>query len=86
VSFTAPASYPQHAWVGIAASKTPHGSAAVNDQANLGYEYLDFRTAGVAKLKAPTQAGAYDIRLNDADGDVKGAKEVASISITVGSK
>jgi hypothetical protein len=81
VSFTAPASYPQHAWLGIVPSQIPHGSEVVNDQNSPVYEFLDFRTSGIVKLKAPDRPGAYDIRLNSSD-DSHG-KEVASVSFTV---
>jgi len=80
VYFTAPASYPGDAWVGIIPSNVPHGDEAVNDGYDLTYQYVNKRTSGTMTFSAPSQAGAYDFRLHDTDG---GGKEVASVSFTV---
>jgi hypothetical protein len=80
VRFTAPATYPTDAWVGLLPASVPHGSGDVNDENELAYEYLEGRVAGVMIFTAPDTPGAYDLRMNDADD---GGKEVASVAFTV---
>jgi hypothetical protein len=81
VTFTAPAGYPDNAWVGIIPSSVPHGSEAVNDQNDLSYQYLQKRTSGVLVFQAPKDPGSYDLRMHNTDSD---GKEVAFVSFTVG--
>jgi hypothetical protein len=81
VTFTAPASFDQHAWVGIIPSNVPHGSEETNDQYDLDWQYLEKKTSGVLVFRAPGQAGKYDFRMHD--GESEGAKEVAHISFEV---
>jgi hypothetical protein len=80
VSYSAPESYEERAWIGIIPSDTPHGSEATNDGVDLAYEYLKKRTNGEIKFTAPSEPGAYDIRMHDSDSD---GKEVASKSFVV---
>lgn len=80
VTFTASADWPTTAWIGIIPSEVEHGSEATNDQHDTAYEYVDGRTSGTVTLKAPAQAGSYDVRLNDSDDD---GKEVASVTFRV---
>jgi hypothetical protein len=80
VTFTAPASYTENAWVGIIPSDTPHGDEGVNDQYDIAYEYLQKQTSGVLTFTAPGQAGAYDFRMHDTDDE---GKEVATVSFQV---
>ncbi len=81
VAFTASASWPTTAWVGIVPSDVPHGSAATNDQHDVGYEYLQGRASGTITLHAPAQAGSWDIRMNDSD--TEDGKEVAAVTFHV---
>jgi hypothetical protein len=81
VSFKAPASYADNAWVGIIPSSVAHGSEATNDQNDLTYQYLGKKTSGTLLFSAPQQNGSYDFRMNDNDAN---GKEVASVSFTVG--
>ena len=81
VTFTAPASFPDNAWVGIIPANVPHGSESTNDKYDLAYEYLKKRTSGSLTFKAPNAPGAYDVRMHDTDA---GGKEVVSVSFTVG--
>jgi len=67
VSFTAPSSYEENAWVGIIPSDVPHGSESQNDQYDLVYIYLEKQTSGTMTFFAPGQAGAYDFRMHDTD-------------------
>lgn len=82
VSFTAPGSYASNAWVGIIPSHVAHGKEAVNDRYDLTYQYLKKRTSGVLVFKAPTKAGAYDLRMHDTDNWATG-RETASVSFQV---
>lgn len=81
VSFTAPASYANDAWIGIIPSAIPHGSEAENDRHDLTYQYLQKRTGGSLSFNAPTQPGDYDLRMHDTDNN---GREVASVSFRVG--
>lgn len=80
VSFSAPESFEENAWIGIIPSDAPHGSEATNDGVDLAYEYLKKRTKGEIKFLAPEKPGIYDIRMHDSDND---GKEVASKSFVV---
>lgn len=80
VSFTAPASYDAHAWVGIIPSDIPHGKEAVNDAHDITYQYLNKRSRGTLTFAAPGKPGNYDLRMNDTDSD---GREVTSVSFTV---
>jgi hypothetical protein len=80
VSFTAPATFKDNAWIGIIPSNVPHGSEAENDKHDLTYQYLKKKVAGTLTFKAPEKPGAYDFRMHDTDSD---GKEVASVSFTV---
>jgi len=80
VTFTAPSSFTEKAWVGIIPSEVPHGSESQNDQHDIAYRYLDKQVSGVLDFYAPGKAGNYDVRMNDTDDD---GKEVASVSFTV---
>jgi hypothetical protein len=80
VTFTAPSSFTEKAWVGIIPSDVPHGSESENDQHDIAYLYLDKQVAGVLDFHAPGKAGNYDFRMHDTDDN---GKEVASVSFTV---
>jgi len=80
VSFTAPSSYEENAWVGIIPSDVPHGSEDENDEHDIAYIYLEKKTSGTMTFFAPGQAGAYDFRMHDTDDN---GKEVTSISFQV---
>jgi hypothetical protein len=81
VQFNTADTLPQDAWVGIIPSDTPHGSAEVNDQYDLDYEYLGGQTSGVFTFAAPHEPGSYDLRLNSTVGSE--GQEVASVTFTV---
>ena len=51
--FTAPASFPNNAWIGLIPSNVPHGDETVNDQNDIDYEYISGRTSGTMIFKAP---------------------------------
>lgn len=57
----------ESAWVGIVPWDVPHGSEAVNDANNLGYQYMGPYLAGKMRFPAPLQPGTYDMRLNSSD-------------------
>ena len=80
VHFTAPASFPSNAWIGLIPSNVPHGDEDVNDQYDIDYEYLSGRTSGIIIFTAPTTPGSYDVRMHNKDG---GGREVSSISFIV---
>ncbi len=81
--FTTPAGFARNAWVGVVPSSVPHGDEEVNDRADLGYVYLEGRTAGELTVQAPTEGGSYDLRMNDTD---QHGREVASVTFTVKSE
>jgi outer membrane protein OmpA-like peptidoglycan-associated protein len=81
IEFTASASWPPGAWVGLVPSNIPHGSAATNDQHDAGYEYLSGRASGTITLPAPAKPGSWDVRMNDSE-EANG-KEVASTTFRV---
>lgn len=80
VTFKAPGSYPEKAWIGIIPSTVPHGEEAVNDQNDVSFQYLQKQTAGTLTFNAPDVPGQYDVRMNDSDDN---GKEVASVTFTV---
>jgi hypothetical protein len=80
LSFNAPSSYPENAWIGIVPSNIEHGSEAVNDKHDLTYQYLKKRTSGSLSFKVPAQEGNYDFRMHDTDNN---GREVASVSFVV---
>jgi hypothetical protein len=80
ISFTAPAAYPENAWIGILPSTVPHGDEAVNDSFDVCYQYLEGRTTGTIRLVAPTQPGRWDVRMHDTDSN---GREVASLTFAV---
>jgi len=83
VSFNAPSSYSENAWIGIVPSNIEHGSEAVNDKHDLTYQYLKKRTSGSLSFTAPAQEGNYDFRMHDTDNN---GREVASVSFVVSNK
>jgi len=80
VNFTAPAEFPDNAWIGIIPSETPHGSEAKNDEVDIAYKHLSKQTSGQITFKAPSKPGSYDARMNDSDSN---GKEVASVTFSV---
>jgi tetratricopeptide (TPR) repeat protein len=76
VHFTAPATWPGDAWVGIIPSTVAHGSEAENDRHDITYQYLKKRASGTLTFSAPAP-GNWDFRLHDTDSN---GKEYASVS------
>lgn len=83
VTFTASASFPRDAWIGILPAHIPHGSEAENDKHDLTYQYLEKKTTGTLIFTAPTASGNYDLRMHDTDNN---GKEIAYVSFTVSSQ
>lgn len=83
VHFTAEPDLNETAWVGIVPSNVPHGSEVTNDANDLQYQQIAGQTSGVLTLTAPSQPGAYDLRMNDTDYAWENGKEIASVSFTV---
>lgn len=79
VHFTALASWPDNAWVGIIPSRIAHGEEAENDRHDVTYQYLRKRASGSLTFKAPG-IGDWDLRMHDTDNS---GKEVASVSFKV---
>lgn len=80
VDFTAAAELPKSAWVGLIASKIPHGKEEVNDQHDIGWSYVDKKTAGTMHFIAPPEPGSYDLRMNSSDSN---GVEITSVTFTV---
>jgi|GEM_PF-1347914 len=80
VTFSAPASFANTAWIGIIPSAVPHGSEAQNDKHDLSYQYLRKKTAGQLIFRAPDASGKYDIRMHDSDSN---GTEVATVPFQV---
>lgn len=62
VSFSAPAAYPDRAWIGIVPAETPHGSSAENDKADVQYRFLEGETEGELAFHA-LKPGDWSARL-----------------------
>jgi hypothetical protein len=77
VHFTAPASFPPDAWIGLVPTGIPHDFEVVEDQYNvrtdtIQYRYLDGKTAGALIFIAPPRAGIYDFRIyEDESGGIE---------------
>ncbi len=80
ITFTAPVSLNENAWIGLIPSETPHGSEATNDAADVEYAYIKKQASGTMTFTAPEKTGSWDIRMNDSDSD---GKEITSITIKV---
>ncbi len=80
VSFTAPYTLDESAWIGLIPSATPHGSEADNDAADVAYNYIKKQAQGTMTFTAPDIKGSWDIRMSNSDSD---GKEIASVTITV---
>ncbi len=80
VRFTALATWPDNAWIGILPSRIPHGSESENDRHDVAYQYLNKRASGTLTFTAPG-VGDWDLRMHDTDSN---GKEVASVSFKVG--
>ena len=81
VEFTAPETLSPRAWVGMIPSSVPHGKEAVNDQHDIGWHYLEKKSAGTLKFVAPPENGSYDFRMNSTDSD---GVEITSVTFRVG--
>jgi hypothetical protein len=80
VSFKTSVAFASNAWIGIIPSEVPHGNESVNDDNDISYVYVKGEKEGVKEMRAPTQPGVYDVRLNDSDDN---GKEIASVTFTV---
>jgi hypothetical protein len=80
VTFTAPYTLDESAWIGLIPSEIPHGSEADNDAADVAYDYIKKRHQGTMTFTAPDKKGSWDLRMNSSDSD---GKEIASVTITV---
>ncbi len=80
VDFTAPEALPKSAWVGLIPSNVPHGKESVNDQHDIGWSYLEKKSAGTLHFIAPPEAGSYDFRMNSSDSD---GVEITSVTFRV---
>ena len=69
------------AWFGVIPSDIPHGDAYENDNHDVSYVYVGEKIKETYKMKAPAEAGKYDIRLNSTDQ--KKGVELLSKSFTV---
>jgi len=80
VDFTAPAELPRNAWVGMIPSNVPHGKEETNDQHDIGWNYLEKKSAGTLHFVAPPESGSYDFRMNSSDS---GGVEITSVTFRV---
>ena len=83
VHYTAEPDLNDTAWIGIVPSNIPHGSEVTNDANDIQYSQLFGQTSGVLTLTAPSQPGAYDVRMNDTDYAWENGNEIASVPFTV---
>jgi outer membrane protein OmpA-like peptidoglycan-associated protein len=81
VSFSTSIPLPKTAWIGVVPSDIPHGKSQVNDQHDVGYQYVEGKTSDTLKFQAPEKPGSWDFRLHDFDGGA----EIASATFQVGS-
>jgi hypothetical protein len=80
VTWKAPGSYADNAWIGIIPSSVAHGSEGENDKHDLSYKYLKGKSSGAFTFTAPKKRGSFDFRMHDTDSN---GKEVASATFTV---
>ncbi len=80
VTFKAPGSCKDSAWVGIVPTEVGHGSEAINDSHDVGYQYLQGRREGTLTFAAPSKSGFYDFRMNNRDDD---GDEVCFVTFSV---
>ncbi len=69
VTFTAPDTLPEIAWIGLVPSAVPHGKEEVNDEHQINYKYVLGETKGTRLYRAPKREGSWDIRFNSTDDD-----------------
>lgn len=81
VDFTAPEALPKNAWVGMIPSNIPHGKEEVNDQHDIGWNYLEKKSAGTLHFIAPPEQGSYDFRMNSSSS--AGGVEITSVTFQV---
>lgn len=81
VHYSAPAGLPDNAWVGVVPADVPHGDESVNDQHDIGYQYLNGATSGRLQFTAPATAGRWTVRMHDTDSD---GRELTSVAFEVG--
>ncbi|NQU99949.1 MAG: hypothetical protein HQ538_04375 [Parcubacteria group bacterium] len=81
VTYSGASNLSNRAWLGVIPSTVEHGSEDVNDANDVSYAYIEGGTDGTATLYAPSDAGSYDIRLNESDDS--SAKELAYVAFTV---
>ncbi len=81
VQFTMPEGLSSNAWVGIVPSGVAHGSSAENDRHDVGYAYMSGKSEGTVKLKAPNNAGSWDLRLHDSSSS--DGNEIAFVTFVV---
>jgi len=84
VRFTAPACWPDDAWLGLVPSGVQHGDMETNKHSVVtgSYHSLRGRESGKITLTAPEEPGRYDIRLHNSG---TGGREETFVSIRVGS-
>lgn len=80
LTYEAPSSFDENAWIGIIPSKVKHGSESENDNFDISYQYIQKKTSGTMIFQAPTQPGSYDLRMNDSDSN---GREVTSLTFMV---
>ncbi len=83
IKLVAPESYYSvDAWVGINNEKSASGDSKTNDATDIAYVYLNtVKGMEFVTLKAPINAGIYELRLND--GNSETSKEVNKIKFVV---
>jgi len=79
VQFKSPQALAKGAWAGIVPAGVPHGKESVNDDHEMAWAYVEGQQSGTVSLKAPSQKGKYDVRLND----TAGGSEIASVPFAV---
>lgn len=79
ITFRAPLTWAENAWIGVIPAATKHGKAADADAVDLGYDYLRKRSKGTWKFTAPNESGKYSVRMFDSED----GKEVKSVDFTV---
>lgn len=80
LTFHAPSTLPNNAWIGLIPSSVPHGDETTNDRYDLAYEYINNRSDGTMIFTAPDKPGKYDFRMHDTD---RNGKELTHITFIV---
>lgn len=81
VHYESPQQLGPRAWIGLVPAATPHGSAVVNDEHDVAYDWVRGEATGTVSLTVPADPGRWEARLFDSDA--ADGRELAAAPFTV---